>query len=69
MFAFNIEILKKSFPNDVQTKGSDRVAGIHRTPLTKGVGYNHAEIFWYWKGPSKDTCAYTMGRQESYPYS
>ena len=46
MFAFNIEILKKSFPNDVQTKGSHRVAGFHRTPLTKGVGYNHAEIFW-----------------------
>ena len=39
MFAFNIEILKKSFPNDVQTKGSHRVAGIRRTPLTKGVGY------------------------------
>ena len=35
MFAFNIEILKKSFPNDVQTKGSHRVAGIHRTLLTK----------------------------------
>ena len=34
MFAFNIEILKKSFPNDVQTKGSHRVAGIRRTPLT-----------------------------------
>ncbi len=46
MFAFNIEILKKSFPNDVQTKGSHRFAGIHRTLLTKGVGYNHAEIFW-----------------------
>ena len=41
MFAFNIEILKKSFPNDVQTKSGHRVAGIRRTPLTKGVGYNH----------------------------
>ena len=39
MFAFNIEILKKSFPKDVQTKGSYRVAGIRRTPLTKGDGY------------------------------
>jgi len=46
MFAFNIEILKKSFPNDVQTKSGHRFAGIRRTPLTKGVGYNHSEIFW-----------------------
>ena len=46
MFAFNIEILKKSFPNDVQTKGSDRAAGIHRTPPTDGVSHDYAEIFW-----------------------
>ena len=46
MFAFNIEILKKSFPNDVQTKSGHRVAGIRRTPLTKGVGYNHTETYW-----------------------
>ena len=37
MFAFNIEILKKSFPNDVQTKGSHRVARIRRTPLIRGL--------------------------------
>ena len=35
MFAFNIEILKKSFPNDAQTKSGHRVAGIRRTPLKK----------------------------------
>ncbi len=46
MFAFNIEILKKSFPSEVQTKGSHRIAGIRHKPLTKGVGYNHTEIFW-----------------------
>jgi hypothetical protein len=46
MFAFNIEILKKSFPNDVQTNSGHRLAGIRRTPLTKGFGYNHSEIFW-----------------------
>ncbi len=46
MFAFNIEILKKSFPNDVQTKGSHRVAEIRRTPLTKRFAYNYSEIFW-----------------------
>ena len=54
MFAFNIEISKKSFPNDIQTKSGHRLAGIHRTPLTKGVGYNHSEIFWQWKEPSYD---------------
>ena len=43
MFAFNIEILKKSFPNDVQTKGSHRVAGIRRTPLAEGVDHNYTE--------------------------
>ena len=43
MFTFNIEILKKSFPNDVQTKGSHRVAGIRRTPLAEGVDHNYTE--------------------------
>jgi hypothetical protein len=46
MFAFNIEILKKSFPNDVQTNSGHRLAGIRRTPLIKGVGHHHSETHW-----------------------